>query len=163
MAAVVDVLRRPRLARQTDFIQKVAARPAGEREEGQFMAPGDMKRRRQAEEANGGADTIMVCERARELGYNNLVSDMRSLAIMRDTGCPVVSTPRIRCEVAWRLGHLQRRRAAVCADPGRAAIALLECRACSWRRIHARHRVVRWTKRVAAAPHESFARADAGD
>jgi hypothetical protein len=58
---------------------------------GQFLAPGDMKNVvDKAREANGGADNIMVCERGASFGYNNLVSDMRSLAIMRDTGCPVV-------------------------------------------------------------------------
>ena len=58
---------------------------------GQFLAPGDMKQVvAKAREANGGADNIMVCERGASFGYNNLVSDMRSLAIMRETGCPVV-------------------------------------------------------------------------
>ena len=58
---------------------------------GQFLAPGDMKNvAAKARRANGGADTIMVCERGASFGYNNLVSDMRSLAIMRETGCPVV-------------------------------------------------------------------------
>jgi len=93
VAAVVDVLQTPALlARQTDFIQKVAAagKPVNVKK-GQFMAPGDMKNVvAKAKEANGGADTIMVCERGVSFGYNNLVSDMRSLAIMRDTGCPVV-------------------------------------------------------------------------
>ncbi len=58
---------------------------------GQFLAPGDMKQVvNKAKEANGGADTIMVCERGASFGYNTLVSDMRSLAIMRETHCPVV-------------------------------------------------------------------------
>jgi 2-dehydro-3-deoxyphosphooctonate aldolase (KDO 8-P synthase) len=69
-------------------------RPAGKPvniKKGQFLAPGDMKNVvDKAREANGGADTIMVCERGASFGYNNLVSDMRSLAIMRETGCPVV-------------------------------------------------------------------------
>lgn len=93
VAAVVDVLQTPALlARQTDFIQAVAAagKPVNIKK-GQFMAPGDMKNVvAKAKEANGGADSIMVCERGVSFGYNNLVSDMRSLAIMRDTGCPVV-------------------------------------------------------------------------
>lgn len=92
-ASVVDVLQTPALlARQTDFIQAVAAsgKPVNVKK-GQFMAPGDMKNVvAKAKEANGGADTIMVCERGVSFGYNNLVSDMRSLAIMRDTGCPVI-------------------------------------------------------------------------
>ena len=93
VAAVVDVLQTPAfLARQTDFIQACAAsgKPVNIKK-GQFMAPGDMKHVvAKAKEANGGADTIMVCERGASFGYNTLVSDMRSLAIMRETGCPVV-------------------------------------------------------------------------
>lgn len=93
VAAVVDVLQTPAfLCRQTDFIHAVAAsgKPVNIKK-GQFLAPADMKQVvLKAKEANGGADTIMVCERGASFGYNNLVSDMRSLAIMRDTGCPVV-------------------------------------------------------------------------
>ena len=93
VAAVVDVLQTPAfLCRQTDFIQVCAAsgKPVNIKK-GQFMAPGDMKQVvLKAREANGGADSIMVCERGASFGYNNLVSDMRSLAIMRETGCPVV-------------------------------------------------------------------------
>ena len=93
VAAVVDVLQTPAfLCRQTDFIHAVAAsgKPVNIKK-GQFLAPADMKNVvDKAREANGGADTLMVCERGASFGYNNLVSDMRSLAIMRDTGCPVV-------------------------------------------------------------------------
>lgn len=93
VAAVVDVLQTPAfLCRQTNFIQAVATcgKPVNIKK-GQFMAPGDMKHVvDKAREANGGADTILVCERGASFGYNNLVSDMRSLAIMRETGCPVV-------------------------------------------------------------------------
>ncbi|MCK0507848.1 3-deoxy-8-phosphooctulonate synthase [Aromatoleum anaerobium] len=93
VAAAVDVLQTPAfLCRQTDFIHAVAAsgRPVNIKK-GQFLAPGDMKNVvDKAREANGGGDTIMVCERGASFGYNNLVSDMRSLAIMRETGCPVV-------------------------------------------------------------------------
>ena len=93
VVAVVDVLQTPAfLCRQTDFIQACAAsgKPVNIKK-GQFMAPGDMKQVvLKAQEANGGADSIMVCERGASFGYNNLVSDMRSLAIMRETGCPVV-------------------------------------------------------------------------
>ena len=93
VAAVVDVLQTPAfLCRQTDFIQACAAsgKPVNIKK-GQFLAPGDMKHVvGKAREANGGADSIMVCERGASFGYNNLVSDMRSLAIMRETGCPVV-------------------------------------------------------------------------
>jgi 2-dehydro-3-deoxyphosphooctonate aldolase (KDO 8-P synthase) len=93
VAAVVDVLQTPAfLCRQTDFIQACAAsgKPVNIKK-GQFMAPGDMKQVvLKAREVNAGADSIMVCERGASFGYNNLVSDMRSLAIMRETGCPVV-------------------------------------------------------------------------
>jgi 2-dehydro-3-deoxyphosphooctonate aldolase (KDO 8-P synthase) len=93
VAAVVDVLQTPAfLCRQTDFIQACAAsgKPVNIKK-GQFLAPGDMKNVvAKAKDANGGADTIMVCERGVSFGYNTLISDMRGLAIMRDTGCPVV-------------------------------------------------------------------------
>ena len=93
VAAGVDVLQTPAfLCRQTDFIQACAAsgKPVNIKK-GQFMAPGDMQQVvLKAREANAGADNIMVCERGASFGYNNLVSDMRSLAIMRETGCPVV-------------------------------------------------------------------------
>lgn len=93
VAAVVDVLQTPAfLCRQTDFIHAVArcGKPVNIKK-GQFLAPGDMKNVvDKAKEANGGSDNIMVCERGVSFGYNNLVSDMRSLAIMRETGCPVV-------------------------------------------------------------------------
>lgn len=93
VAAVVDVLQTPAfLCRQTDFIHAAATsgKPVNIKK-GQFMAPGDMKNVvAKAKEANGGADSIMVCERGASFGYNNLVSDMRSLAIMRETVCPVV-------------------------------------------------------------------------
>ncbi|MDP1653576.1 MAG: 3-deoxy-8-phosphooctulonate synthase [Rhodocyclaceae bacterium] len=93
VAAEVDVLQTPAfLCRQTDFIQAVAAsgKPANHKK-GQFLAPHDMQHVvAKAKEANNGADTIMVCERGASFGYNNLVSDMRSLAILRETGCPVV-------------------------------------------------------------------------
>ena len=93
VAAAVDVLQTPAfLCRQTDFIHAVAAsgKPVNIKK-GQLLAPGDMKHVvDKAREAAGGADSIMVCERGVSFGYNNLVSDMRSLAIMRESGCPVV-------------------------------------------------------------------------
>ncbi len=93
VAAVVDVLQTPAfLCRQTDFIQACAAsgKPVNIKK-GQFLAPGDMANVvAKAKDANAGADTIMVCERGVSFGYNTLISDMRGLAIMRDTGCPVV-------------------------------------------------------------------------
>ena len=92
VAAVVDVLQTPAfLCRQTDFIHAVAAagKPVNIKK-GQFLAPGDMKNVVDKARAASGADNIMVCERGVSFGYNNLVSDMRSLAIMRETNCPVV-------------------------------------------------------------------------
>jgi 2-dehydro-3-deoxyphosphooctonate aldolase (KDO 8-P synthase) len=93
VAAVVDVMQTPAfLCRQTDFIMACAksGKPVNIKK-GQFMAPGDMKNVvEKAKEANGGADNIMVCERGVSFGYNTLVSDMRGLAIMRNTNCPVV-------------------------------------------------------------------------
>ncbi len=92
VAAVVDVLQTPAfLCRQTDFIHAVASagRPVNIKK-GQFLAPGDMKNVVDKARAASGQDNIMVCERGVSFGYNNLVSDMRSLMIMRDTGCPVV-------------------------------------------------------------------------
>lgn len=92
VAAVVDVLQTPAfLCRQTDFIQAVAAcgKPVNIKK-GQFLAPGDMKNVVDKANEAGGKGRILVCERGVSFGYNNLVSDMRSLAIMRETGCPVV-------------------------------------------------------------------------
>ncbi|WP_298207005.1 3-deoxy-8-phosphooctulonate synthase [Ferrovum sp.] len=92
VAAVVDVLQTPAfLCRQTDFIAAVAAagKPVNIKK-GQFLAPADMKNVVDKARAASGQDNILVCERGASFGYNNLVSDMRSLAIMRGTGCPVV-------------------------------------------------------------------------
>jgi len=97
VAKVVDVLQTPAfLCRQTDFIRAVAqsGRPVNIKK-GQFLAPGDMvnviqKARDAAREAGFSEDRFLACERGVSFGYNNLVSDMRSLAIMRATGCPIV-------------------------------------------------------------------------
>ncbi|MES2318889.1 MAG: 3-deoxy-8-phosphooctulonate synthase [Pseudomonadota bacterium] len=97
VASVVDVLQTPAfLCRQTDFI--VACAQSGKPvniKKGQFLAPGDMKNvidkaRLAAKEAGLDPDSFMACERGASFGYNNLVSDMRSLAIMRESNCPVV-------------------------------------------------------------------------
>ena len=91
VAEVVDVLQTPAfLCRQTNFITRVAR--AGlpvNIKKGQFLSPWEMKNVSDKAK-NGGNSQIMVCERGASFGYNNLVSDMRSLAVMRDTGCPVV-------------------------------------------------------------------------
>jgi 2-dehydro-3-deoxyphosphooctonate aldolase (KDO 8-P synthase) len=92
VAAAVDVLQTPAfLCRQTDFIRAVVAagKPVNIKK-GQFLSPHDMKNVVDKAVEAGGKDRIMVCERGVSFGYNNLVSDMRSLAIMRETGCPVV-------------------------------------------------------------------------
>ena len=97
VARVVDVLQTPAfLCRQTDFIRAVgqSGRPVNIKK-GQFLAPGDMKHviqkaRDAARDAGLSQDRFMACERGASFGYNNLVSDMRSLAIMRETGAPVV-------------------------------------------------------------------------
>jgi 2-dehydro-3-deoxyphosphooctonate aldolase (KDO 8-P synthase) len=91
-AAVVDVLQTPAfLCRQTDFIQAIASagKPVNIKK-GQFLSPWDMKNVVEKAREASGQDNIMVCERGASFGYNNLVSDMRSLAVMRNTGCPVV-------------------------------------------------------------------------
>ena len=91
VASVVDVLQTPAfLCRQTDFIQKVASvgLPVNIKK-GQFLSPWEMKHVSAKAQATGNTQ-IMVCERGASFGYNNLVSDMRSLSVMRDTGCPVV-------------------------------------------------------------------------
>lgn len=91
VADVVDVLQTPAfLCRQTNFIQSVASQglPVNIKK-GQFLAPWDMRHVVDKARATGN-DGIMVCERGASFGYNNLVSDMRALAVMRETGCPVV-------------------------------------------------------------------------
>lgn len=91
VASVVDVLQTPAfLVRQTDFIKKVCAagKPVNIKK-GQFLAPWDMGPVVEKAKSTGN-EQIMVCERGASFGYNNLVSDMRSLSVMRDTGCPVV-------------------------------------------------------------------------
>jgi len=91
VASVVDVLQTPAfLCRQTNFIQKACSQglPVNIKK-GQFLAPHDMKNVVEKARASGN-ENIMVCERGVSFGYNNLVSDMRSLVIMRETGCPVV-------------------------------------------------------------------------
>ncbi|HRO26904.1 MAG TPA: 3-deoxy-8-phosphooctulonate synthase [Luteimonas sp.] len=91
VASVVDVLQTPAfLVRQTDFIRKVcsAGKPVNIKK-GQFLSPWDMAPVVEKAKSTGNHD-IMVCERGASFGYNNLVSDMRSLSVMRETGCPVV-------------------------------------------------------------------------
>lgn len=107
VAAAVDVLQTPAfLCRQTDFISAVASagRPVNIKK-GQFLAPGDMKNVVEKARAASGADNVMVCERGVSFGYNNLVSDMRSLAIMRESGCPVVFDATHSVQLPGGLGN----------------------------------------------------------
>ncbi len=106
VAAVADVLQTPAfLCRQTDFIQNVARRgkPVNIKK-GQFLAPWDM-RNVVAKARLVGNDHIMVCERGASFGYNNLVSDMRALAVMRATGCPVVFDATHSVQLPGGQGH----------------------------------------------------------
>jgi len=106
VAAVVDVLQTPAfLCRQTDFIQRVAAagRPVNIKK-GQFLAPWDMANVVDKARAAGN-ERIMVCERGVSFGYNNLVSDMRALAVMRATGCPVVFDATHSVQLPGGQGH----------------------------------------------------------
>ena len=127
VAAVVDVLQTPAfLCRQTDFIQACAAsgKPVNIKK-GQFLAPGDMKHVvAKAKEANKNADTIMVCERGASFGYNNLVSDMRSLAIMRETNCPVVFDATHSVQLPGGLGRVSGGQREFVPVLARAAIAV---------------------------------------
>ena len=130
-AAVVDVLQTPAfLCRQTDFIRAVAqsGKPVNIKK-GQFLAPHDMKNvigkaRAAAREVGLPEDNFMACERGASFGYNNLVSDMRSLAIMRETGAPVVFDATHSVQLPGGLGASsggQREMAPVLA---RAAVAV---------------------------------------
>jgi len=106
IASVVDVLQTPAfLCRQTNFIQRVARqlKPVNIKK-GQFLSPWEMKNvTAKAQEV--GNQHIMVCERGVSFGYNNLVSDMRSLAVMRDTNCPVVFDATHSVQLPGGLGH----------------------------------------------------------
>ncbi len=112
VAQVVDVLQTPAfLCRQTDFIQACArsGKPVNIKK-GQFMAPSDMinviaKAKEAAVAAGVSVDNFTVCERGASFGYNNLVSDMRSLSIMRQTGCPVVFDATHSVQLPGGLGH----------------------------------------------------------
>ena len=107
VASVVDVLQTPAfLCRQTDFICAVASagKPVNIKK-GQFLAPADMKNVVDKARSVSQADNIMVCERGVSFGYNNLVSDMRSLMVMRDTGCPVVFDATHSVQLPGGQGH----------------------------------------------------------
>lgn len=107
VASVVDVLQTPAfLCRQTDFICAVASagKPVNIKK-GQFLAPADMKNVVDKARSASKADNILVCERGASFGYNNLISDMRSLMVMRDTGCPVVFDATHSVQLPGGQGH----------------------------------------------------------
>jgi 2-dehydro-3-deoxyphosphooctonate aldolase (KDO 8-P synthase) len=107
VASVVDVLQTPAfLCRQTDFICAVASagKPVNIKK-GQFLAPADMKNVVDKARSASSTDNIMVCERGATFGYNNLISDMRSLMVMRDTGCPVVFDATHSVQLPGGQGH----------------------------------------------------------
>jgi len=107
VASVVDVLQTPAfLCRQTDFICAVAStgKPVNIKK-GQFLAPADMKNVVDKARSASNTDNIMVCERGATFGYNNLISDMRSLMVMRDTGCPVVFDATHSVQLPGGQGH----------------------------------------------------------
>ena len=107
VASVVDVLQTPAfLCRQTDFICAVASagKPVNIKK-GQFLAPADMKNVVDKARSASNTDNILVCERGATFGYNNLISDMRSLMVMRDTGCPVVFDATHSVQLPGGQGH----------------------------------------------------------
>jgi 2-dehydro-3-deoxyphosphooctonate aldolase (KDO 8-P synthase) len=125
VAAVVDVLQTPAfLCRQTDFIQRVAAqgKPVNIKK-GQFLAPWDMARVVEKARATGN-DQIMVCERGVSFGYNYLISDMRALVVMRETGCPVVFDATHSVQMPGGLGSASGGQREFIPALARAAIAV---------------------------------------
>ena len=125
VAGVADVLQTPAfLCRQTDFIRAVAGagKPVNIKK-GQFLAPEDMLQVVKKAKAASGADNIMVCERGVSFGYHNLVSDMRSLAIMRATGCPVVFDATHSVQLPGGLGTASGGRREFVPVLARAAVA----------------------------------------
>ena len=131
VAAVVDVLQTPAfLCRQTDFIHAVAqaGKPVNIKK-GQFLAPHDMKNvidkaRAAAREKGLPEDNFMACERGASFGYNNLVSDMRSLAIMRETGAPVVFDATHSVQLPGGLGQASGGQREMVPVLARAAVAV---------------------------------------
>src|SRR5665647_2034890 len=131
VASVVDVLQTPAfLCRQTDFIRAVAqsGKPVNIKK-GQFLAPGDMKNvihkaRAAAREKGLNEDNFMACERGASFGYNNLVSDMRSLAIMRGTNAPVVFDATHSVQLPGGLGQMSGGQREMVPVLARAAVAV---------------------------------------
>jgi 2-dehydro-3-deoxyphosphooctonate aldolase (KDO 8-P synthase) len=125
VASVVDVLQTPAfLCRQTNYIQNVAQQglPVNLKK-GQFLSPWDMKHVVEKAQAVGN-DSIMVCERGVSFGYNNLVSDMRSLAVMRNTGCPVIFDATHSVQLPGGLGHASSGQREFVPVLARAAVAV---------------------------------------
>jgi 2-dehydro-3-deoxyphosphooctonate aldolase (KDO 8-P synthase) len=138
-AAAVDVLQTPAfLCRQTDFIRAVASagRPVNIKK-GQFLSPQEMKNVVEKAREASGRDNVLVCERGYSFGYGNLVSDMRSLAIMRNTGCPVVFDATHSVQLPGGLGQASGGQREFIPVLARAAVAS-GISGSSWRRIHSR-------------------------
>ena len=147
VAEVVDVLQTPAfLCRQTDFIHAVASagRPVNIKK-GQFLSPWDMQNVVAKALEASGQDNIMVCERGVSFGYNNLVSDMRSLAVMRDTGCPVVFDATHSVQLPGGQGTVSGGQREFVPVLARAAVALA-FPGCLWKRIPIRHSIVGWAR-----------------
>ena len=162
-AEVVDVLQTPAfLCRQTDFIQAVrrAGKPVNIKK-GQFLAPEDMRQVVAKAKAASGADNILVCERGASFGYHNLVSDMRSLAIMRDTGCPVVFDATHSVQLPGGQGTSSGGQREFVPVLARAAVAAGVAGTVHGNASAAREGAVRRSQRMAAAAHARAAR-DAG-
>jgi len=124
VSAIVDVLQTPAfLCRQTNFIRKVCSqgRPVNIKK-GQFLAPTDMINVVSKARSTGN-EQIMVCERGASFGYNNLVSDMRGLAIMRNTGCPVVYDATHSVQMPGGLGNVSGGQREMVPVLARAAVA----------------------------------------
>ena len=154
VAAVVDVLQTPAfLCRQTDFIHAVAA-PASRStsRRASFSRPEDMKNVVDKAREASGRDNIMVCERGASFGYNNLVSDMRSLAIMRETGCPVVFDATHSVQLAGRAGD-ERRAARIRSGAGARRGRRRRCRRIHGDASRSGEGTVGRTERVAARSH----------
>ena len=124
VADVVSVLQTPAfLCRQTNFIQNVCSRDRPVNiKKGQFLAPADMRHVVDKARATGNPD-ILVCERGASFGYNNLVSDMRSIPIMRDTGCPVVFDATHSVQMPGGLGNVSGGQRDMVPVLARAAVA----------------------------------------
>ena len=125
---------------------------------GQFLAPHDMKNVVDKAREASGQDNILVCERGASFGYNNLVSDMRSLAIMRETGCPVVMDATHSVQLPGGQGTSSGGQREFVPVLARAAVATGVCRRVHGDAPRSRQGPVRWPQRLAARAHAGAAR-----